>query len=203
MTKPAVLFDFGGVFMKTVNYRPRRLWDERLGLPHGSVEQIVHGSPSWRAVQTGQLDVESYWADVGKQLGLDADDVYQLASDFFSGDQLDLDLVEYSRSLRQRGYSVALLSNDSPTLTDKLRTLRISDLFDPTVISAQIGVMKPDAKAFQAALERLGRPATEVIFVDDLEANVDGARKLGIHAIHYTTTPALQAALENKLKSGL
>ncbi len=192
MTKPAVLFDFGGVFMKTVNHRPRQLWDERLGLPHDSVRQIVHGSLSWRAAQTGELDVKSYWADVGKQLGLNANDLSKLEIDFFSGDELDLDLVEYARSLRQRGYTVALLSNDSPALADKLHTLHISDLFDPTVISALIGVMKPDPKAFQITLERMGRPASEVIFVDDMDANVEGARKLGIHAIHYTTTPALR-----------
>ena len=75
----AVIFDFGGVFMKTSDYQPRHRWDERLGLPHGSVERVVHGSESWRAAQKGQLSMEAYWQDVAQQLHLTSDDVRQLA----------------------------------------------------------------------------------------------------------------------------
>jgi putative hydrolase of the HAD superfamily len=200
MSKRAILFDFGGVFMKTVDYTPRHTWDDRLGLTHGSVEHIVHGSESWRAAQTGQMSISDYWADVAQQLGLDQNDIATLANDYFSGDELDLELVEYTRHLRAKGHAVALLSNDSFALTDKLSKLGIADLFDPLIISAQIGVMKPDSRAFQTALDRLKRPAEAVIFIDDIPANIEGARKLGIHSIHYTTTMALQTALEPLLE---
>jgi putative hydrolase of the HAD superfamily len=197
--KTAILFDFGGVFMKTVNYNPRHTWDERLGLGHGSVERIVHGSESWRAAQRGEMSVEDYWADVGRQLGLDKTVVASLAHDYFSGDELDLALVNYARHLQTQGYPIALLSNDSPALADKLQNLGISDLFNPAIISAHIGVMKPETKAYMTALEQLGRSPGEVIFIDDMPANVEGARQVGIHAIQYTTTPALQALLASLL----
>jgi putative hydrolase of the HAD superfamily len=200
MLKRAVIFDFGGVFMKTLDYRPRHAWDERLGLPLGTVERIVHGSDSWRAAQTGNLSVEAYWADVAQQLGLNADNIASLAQDYFSGDQLDLSLVEYARTLRANGHTIALLSNDSPALSDKLFTLGIADLFNPLIISAHIGVMKPDPRAYHAVLDKLARPADETIFIDDMPANIDAAHNLGIHAIHYTTTSALQKALEPILR---
>jgi HAD superfamily hydrolase (TIGR01509 family) len=95
---------------------------------------------------------------------------------------------------------VGLLSNDSSALLDKLRTLEIDDLFDPLVISAVIGVMKPDARAFHVVLDRLKCSAERVIFVDDMPANISGAKAVGIHGIHYTTLPVLQKALEPLLK---
>jgi putative hydrolase of the HAD superfamily len=199
--KRAIIFDFGGVFMKTLDYRPRHRWDARLELPPGSVERIVHGSESWRQAQRGEISPEAYWDDVSQQLKLSSDDLRQLIVDFFNGDRLDTDLVAYARQLRADGHPIALLSNDSPALAGKLQALGIANLFDPLVISALIGVMKPDPRAYQAVLNALERAPAEAVFIDDLPANVEGARALGIPALHYTTTPALQAELPSLLET--
>jgi epoxide hydrolase-like predicted phosphatase len=193
--KRAVIFDFGGVLMKTINQHPRHAWDDRLGLAHGSVEKVVHGGESWRRAQTGEMLVEDYWSDVARQLHLIKADVEQLAQDYFSADRLDDDLMDYIRELRNDGYSVALLSNDSPSLSDKLRGLGIVDLFDPLVISGSTGVMKPNAAAYQAILSALGRPPAETVFIDDMPANVAGAQAVGMHAIRYVDGMDLRAAL--------
>lgn len=182
--------------MRTVNYTPRHRWDERLHLPAGSVEKIVHGSESWRLAQLGRLPLADYWDDVKRQLQLSAADVTQLALDFYSGDQLDFELVSYIRRLKQDGHPIALLSNDSPALLDKLHTLHISDLFEPLVISAFIGVMKPDARAYQITLNKLKCRADEAVFIDDMPANLTGAAAVGLRTIHYTTVASLQAALQ-------
>ena len=182
--------------MKTRDYHPRHAWDERLSLPHGSVERVVHGSQSWRQAQTGQMSLSDYWADVARQLQLTKAQVEQLAEDFYSGDQLDDNLLYYIRQLRAEGYSVALLSNDSPALSTRLHDLGIKAYFDPIVISGNIGVMKPDPRAYQAALDALQRPAHETIFIDDLPANIEGAAALGIHAVHYVDGMDLESTLQ-------
>jgi epoxide hydrolase-like predicted phosphatase len=194
--KRAVIFDFGGVLMKTIDHSPRHRWDERLGLTQGSVERVVHGSASWRQAQTGALSVAAYWADVARQLGISAADTAQLAEDFYSGDHLDAEMLALVERLCADGHPVALLSNDSPALRSKLATLGIAALFDPLVISGEIGVMKPDARSYQAALDGLRLPAFQTVFVDDMPANIAGAQALGIHGLHYTTTAALLTALE-------
>jgi len=191
--KCAVVFDFGGVLMKTIDYSPRHAWDQRLGLPEGSVERVVHGIPEWRAAQTGTLSLADYWQAVAQHLNLDQDLVNQLAEDFYSGDMLDTTLINYVNTLRQNGHPVALLSNDSPALKDRLRTLGIDHLFDPLVISACIGVMKPDPAAYQAVLQ--GRSPENAIFIDDLPANIEGARALGITSVLYTAGMDLPATL--------
>lgn len=192
----AVVFDFGGVFMRTVDYSWRHAWDERLGLAQGSVERVVHGSASWRRAQLGQTSLDDYWADVAGQLHITPTAVAELAVDFFQGDVLDRGLVEYTESLRRRGHPVALLSNDGPALPDKLRRLGIAELFDPLVVSAQIGVMKPDAGAYQAVLAGLGCAPGEAVFIDDMPANVAGAQAIGMLVLRYTTLETLQAGLE-------
>ncbi len=194
--KRALIFDFGGVFMKTVDHEPRLYWDRRLNLSPGSVERIVHGSESWRQAQLGLISLNDYWADVAGQLAITPDETQQLAHDFYSGDQLDTEMVALAQQLRANGHPVALLSNDSLALLNKLQGLGIVDLFNPLVVSAQIGVMKPDPRSYQTVLDRLQRPAPEAIFIDDMPANIAGATALTIRGIHYTTTEALKAALQ-------
>ncbi|MGQ9887831.1 MAG: HAD family hydrolase [Aggregatilineales bacterium] len=193
--KRAVVFDFGGVLVRTVDYTPRHAWDDRLGLPRGSVERVVHGSHAWREAQLGRLTPEQHWAQVAAELGLDAPLLAQFRRDYFSGDQLDADLVALIQALRASGHTVGLLSNDTLDLHQRLRALGIAALFDPLLISARLGAMKPDPAAYRALLAALGRPPDEVIFVDDLPANAAGAQALGIHAVRYTAGMDLCAAL--------
>ena len=194
--KRAVIFDFGGVLVKTLDYRPRHTWDERLNLPHGSVEKIVHGSYIWRNVLLGRVSLDDYWAEIARQLRLDDEAVQQLAHDYYSGDRLDDDLIAYIRELREHGHTVALLSNATTALEEELRVLQIADLFDPTIISAYIGAIKPDPAAYQAALAALHRPADETIFIDDMPDNIAAAQALGIQGIRYVADMDLRAALE-------
>lgn len=191
----AVIFDFGGVLMKTVDHTPRLRWDARLGLPPGSVERVVHGSESWLRAQSGQLSTSAYWADVAAQLGLTADAVTQLAEDFYSGDQLDTTLIAIIHRLRADGHTVGLLSNDTAELLEKLTRLAVANVFSPLVISAQIGVMKPDIRAYQAVLQRLALPPDHVIFIDDRLENIAGARQAGLIGIHYVDGMDVAAAL--------
>lgn len=188
--------------MKTADHAPRLAWDERLGLPHGSVERVVHGSDAWRQAQTGLIPVEQYWQDVAATLKLNGADLAALRRDFYAGDRLDAALAGLLRRYRAEGFQIALLSNDSTELDAKLHALGITDLFDPLIISAHIGVMKPDARAYEITLERLGRPAPETIFVDDMPANIAAASALGIHALRYVAGMDLAGALEPLLSVG-
>jgi epoxide hydrolase-like predicted phosphatase len=54
------------------------------------------------------------------------------------------------------------------------------------IISAEIGVMKPDERIYQIALEKLGVKPSESVFLDDFPKNVEGAIAVGMQAIHFT-----------------
>ena len=57
------------------------------------------------------------------------------------------------------------------------------ELFDAVVVSCEVGCRKPDAEMFNHVTDRLGVAPDSVVLVDDLEANVDGARRAGWHGI--------------------
>ncbi len=182
--------------MRTHDYAPRRMWDERLGLAPGSVERVVHGIEEWRQAQLGLISPEVYWQAIAQRLGLSDQEVATLRRDFYSGDRLDEELIALIRNLRAQGVRIGLLSNNTPNLRRELADLGLDNLFDACTISAEIGVMKPAAAAYQAILSRLGVLPRWALMVDDAAENVAGARAVGMQAIHFTPQTDLLAALE-------
>jgi epoxide hydrolase-like predicted phosphatase len=191
----AFLFDFGGVIVRTEDSSVRYAWDERLGLPHGSVERAVHHSDLWIQAQLGRVSEAAYWRGVAELLYMHGEDVEALRKDYFSGDRLNYRLIELIRELRAKDYPVGLLSNESLALESRLHALGIRDLFDHVFVSAQIGVMKPDTTAYRVALQALNVRPQDVLFVDDTLADVRAAQALGMRTILFRPETDLRAEL--------
>lgn len=181
----AAIFDWGGVLMRTEDHSFRLAWDARLGLAPGSVEQVVHGIPEWRQAQRGEISSAAYWQAVAQQLGLTAEETLALRSDFYSGDRLDKELIMLIQKLRESGIRTGLLSNNTPDLRDEMRALKLDGIFDAVVISAEIGVMKPEPAAYHAILDALNTVPQQAILIDDFEDNVAGAQAVGMQAVHF------------------
>jgi len=197
----AVIFDVGGVLVRTEDPAPR----ERLAAEHGlSVKElydIVFGSDTWGLVQLGSITSDDHWQAVGHRMGLvrpDGANAFRAA--FFAGDRLDRELLDLIRQLRAR-YKIALLSNAPGNLRHWIvREWEVPvNTFDEIVVSAEEGIMKPDPEIYCIALDRLGVLPQEAIFVDDFVENVEAARALGIKAIHFTSPEALRTELDSLL----
>lgn len=199
MADQAVIVDWGGVLMRTDDRAPREAWNARLDLDSGAVEAAIFNSKAWQAVQLGRAEPDALWQAVGENLGLSPDDLVALRRDFFSGDRLDIDLIALLRDLRARGIKIGLLSNNSLDVLDEIKTLGIEDTFDAVIISAEVGIMKPDPAIYRTALDILHVEAANAVFVDDFPANVEGAQAVGMAAVHFTPDLDLRAALEKWL----
>ncbi len=191
----ALIFDFDGVIVRTEDYSPRHAWDARLGLPIGSVERAVHHSDLWVQAQLGRISEAAYWRGVAELLYMRGDDISQLRRDYFSGDRLNYRVLDYIRELRQQGYAVAMLCNESLQLENRLRELGIRDLFEPVLVSAQIGVMKPDPTAYRVALHELRVAPRDAVLIDDTLANVRSAQTMGMQAILFRPETNLREEL--------
>lgn len=194
----AVIFDVGGVLVRTHDWTGRQRWERDLALQPGRAEWLVfHSEPGLQA-QMGQLTEAALWQAVAAELGLDPARLAAFRDDFWAGDALDGELVAYIRSLRP-AYQTAIISNFNDSLRDSLeRTYPIAGAFDLIVVSAEENVMKPDERIYHLTLERLGRRPAEAVFVDDSLPNVEAARSVGMHALHYRPgldVPAALAAL--------
>ncbi len=95
--------------------------------------------------------------------------------------------VALLRRLRARGQRVHALSNFAHEKFDlATQTYPFLREFDVAVISGREGVAKPDRRIFEILVERVGRPASELLFVDNSLRNVEAARAFGIDTVHYT-----------------
>lgn len=191
----AVIFDVGGVLIRTHDHSHRRRWEERLGLDEGQSEAIVFGGEMGTKAQSGEISEEALWEWIGRRLALEGKTLRAFRRDFWAGDVLDEALVAYIRSLRP-AYQTAIISNATDNLRYVLSEVRnIADAFDVIVGSAEEKVMKPEPAIFHRTLERLGSEPEEAVFIDDSPPNVAGARSLGMHAIHFRTGMDVPAAL--------
>jgi epoxide hydrolase-like predicted phosphatase len=193
----AVIFDFGGVLMRTADPRPRWELERRLELAPGGTYEAVFGNPLWDQVQLGRASSEELWADIGQRLGLNAEEVAEFRQTFRAGDRLDEELVALIRHLRDEGYRTALLSNAPAGLSQRLVELGIDDAFELVLVSGEEGLMKPDPAIFELALQQLGIAAEETIFVDDFRENVAAAQRVGLVATWFRGLPLLRRRLRS------
>lgn len=199
----AVIWDLGGVLLRTEDFTSRQALADRMGKPRFELENLVFDNDSGDRAQLGEISVDEHWENIRRILGLDEAGIGEFRWQFWEGDRLDVALVDYIRSLRGR-YKTGLLSNAFSDLRRVVTsTLKISDAFDEMVISAEIHLMKPDPRIYQYALQRLGVAPQEAVFIDDIWRNVEGARSLGMYAIHFRGTTQARADLEQLLNGGV
>jgi putative hydrolase of the HAD superfamily len=143
---------------------------------------------------------------VWEQLDLDPEEGQALMHDFWRGDRLDDALIEYIRGLKS-AYQVGLITNAWPEVRRQIeRQWRIDDAFHEMVISAEVGMAKPDPRIYQLMIEKLGVEANASIFIDDFEENVAAAIALGMHGIRFDhreqTIQAINRLLETQQPAG-
>jgi epoxide hydrolase-like predicted phosphatase len=192
----AIIFDIGGVLVRTTDYSGRRMWEHRLGLAQGELEALVFESEMGTKAQSGQITDEALWQWIAETLRLDqeAGELYQA---FWGGDTLNQPLLDLIRRLRPR-YQTAIISNATDALRLTLtKRYAITELFDLIVGSAEEKVVKPDRRIYEYTLQRLGRRPEEAVFIDDSASNVAGAREVGMFAIHYNSTVDVAAGLKS------
>jgi len=199
MTIKAIIFDLGGVLLRTTDFTPREQLAARLGMSRNELEELIFGGESGDQAQRGEITVQQHWANLAAQMHCSGKVLNTLVEEFFAKDELDLSLVDYVRLLRA-SYKTGLLSN----AFDDLRQIiterwHFEDAFDDMIISAEVGLVKPDARIFHLAVEQLGVDANQTVFVDDMQRNIEGAKNVGLVGIHFQNPLQVRHDLDNLL----
>ena len=184
MSIKAVFFDLGGVIVRTEYQAPRQHLAERLGMEYDDLVKIVFDSESGYQASIGAVTPATHWESILKRLKRPAAELESIRHEFFAGDVIDRTILDFLRSLRGK-YKTGLISNAWGDLREYLLREKMDDAFEHMVISAEVGVVKPNAKIFQVALEQAGVKPKEMVFVDDFAVNIEGCEKLGIKGIHF------------------
>jgi putative hydrolase of the HAD superfamily len=97
-------------------------------------------------------------------------------------------------------YRTGLISNAWREIRQDIENeWRIADAFDDLIISAEVGLAKPDPRIYQLALKGLGVEAGQAIFVDDFLENLEAAFALGMHPVHFRNRTQAQQQVESLL----
>jgi epoxide hydrolase-like predicted phosphatase len=196
----AVYFDFGGVIARTEFQAPRQHLADRLKVEYEDLVKAVFESESARQAGLGVITEEQHFANVMRSLHLPLSDARSFADEFFSGDVTDLELLDLARSLRKT-HKVGLISNAWSGLRAWMTGRKMADAFDALVISAEVKIAKPDPRIYHLALEKLGVQPGEAVFLDDFKENVEGARAVGMQAIHFMEPKTAITELLSLLKN--
>ena len=182
-----------------VDDRSRLKLAEQLGVSLSRLDGLVYFSDTAQKASRGEIRVKEHWEAVGKALGIHLEDMPVFLEQYWSADDVNWELLDYIGSLRPR-YKVGLLSNAWDDLRQTMHTRwNIDGLFDDMVLSAEVGIVKPDPRIFHLSVERLGVQPAEAIFIDDISTNVEAAQQEGLAAIEFLDTRQTLAELQSIL----
>ena len=189
-----MLFDFGGVLTTPV-------WDSfsafcrSEGLDPDAIKNLFRSDPEaladLRGLETGAVTEAEFERTFGARLGLSDPD--GLIDSMFEGMKPLEPMVDAVREIRESGLLTGLVSNSWSTAHYDRALL--AELFDAVVISAEVGLHKPQPGIYRLAAERLGVAPGRCLFVDDLQENCEGAEAVGMTAIRHRSPPETIARL--------
>lgn len=181
----AVIFDVGGVLLRTMDKAPRTALAEKYGLTYEEMDEAVFGSESAKQAGVGAISEEEHWQSVARRFRLTSEEMPAFRANFWGGDRLDRVLLDFIRSLRP-GVKTAVLSNAWSNAREVvIGQYEMTDAFDVIIFSAEARLAKPDPEIFRLVLKELGSRPEEAVFVDDVPENVAAARALGMHGIVF------------------
>jgi epoxide hydrolase-like predicted phosphatase len=193
-----LLVDFGGVLTTSV-------WDSFAAfcrdksLAEDAVLRMFREDPAalaeLRELETGRISEDEFERRFAERLGLD--DATDLIDSMFRGMKPSEPMVAAVRAARASGVHTGLVSNSWSTSHYDRELL--DQLFDIAVISAEVGLHKPQPEIYLLASQRLRVEPSRCVFVDDLRENCAGAEAVGMTAILHLDVAATVARLEELL----
>ncbi|MCX6080853.1 MAG: HAD family phosphatase [Chloroflexi bacterium] len=199
MSIKAIYFDLGGVILRTEDKSSRTNLAAEFGMNYDEIDRFVFECKTAALASIGKMTEEEHWLDVTRRLNLPETAMPRIRDSFFGGDRIDQDIVNLLRSLRNT-HKTGLISNAWNGLRAWIIDQKFADVFETMIISAELGIAKPDARIYQFALEQLDVEAGQAIFVDDVEKNIAASKSLGMHGVLFRTSQQARAEIDQLLK---
>jgi putative hydrolase of the HAD superfamily len=200
MTAPFIFFDLGNVllfFDREIGFRKLAALS---GISADLVKSVIFDSGLLWKYETGELSSREFYQAYchSTETRPDYDAFHSQGSDIF---WLNSRIVPVVMQLAQAGHRLGLLSNICEAHWDFVSRGRfavVSSIFPIAVLSYRVGALKPSPMIYGAAAEAAGVKPTDVLFFDDIEGHVAGARSVGFDAVLYTSVPALVDELRKR-----
>ena len=180
----SIVFDLGGVM---IDFDPRSYLVDRLcnAETEEEVYDLTFGSEEWKLLDAGlisRFDGNHRMLEKARAAGR-AFEVQGVLDDWLHILRPRHRMEELVRRLKSHGYCVYYLSNIPEDVLALLMERDFQGLFDGGVASCEVHVNKPDPRIYQALLDKYGLKASESVFIDDRQDNVQAAFELGFVGI--------------------
>jgi glucose-1-phosphatase len=192
----AILFDLGNVLIDIDFYRCARIWGSQAGIPADTLASRFRIDGAYRAFECGKIDAPAYYKALRRQLGINlSDDVMREGWNAIIRDEKP-GIRDCLKRLAPR-YPMYILTNTNPeheaiwTQTHR----ELLSYFKNIFVSSRMGCRKPDAVTYQKVARSIGLPCARILFFDDAEENVQGARKAGMHAIRVDSPNTIDQSI--------
>jgi putative hydrolase of the HAD superfamily len=205
----AIVSDFGGVLTTPLVESFMAFQDqtgittETLGKAMQAATETNGGENPLFEMERGEITEDSFLALLTEHLEPllgHHPEMHRFREIYFEALQPNPAMIELVRELKGEGYRMAMLTNNVREWEPLWRSmLPVDEIFETVVDSGFVGCRKPESKIYALTLERLREPAEACLFVDDVLINCEGARKAGLHAVHFQDNeqaiPEIRAAL--------
>jgi putative hydrolase of the HAD superfamily len=193
----ALLFDLGGVIIQIDFGRAIAHWATASSRPVATIQSRFSMDDAYCRHERGEIDAKEYFAALRSSLGVDLSD-----AELIEGwNSIYLGVVPGVMPLLQRlreripTYAFTNSNRTHQPVTQRLYAEPLA-CFHKVFSSCDLGLRKPDREAFEAIAEEIKTPLSRILFFDDTLANVEGARAIGMPAVHVRGLPDIAAAVD-------
>jgi len=203
----AVVFDFGGVLITPITTLLAEVatWHDvsmvsMLDVLMGPRETSTSDHP-WHRAERGELATSEMQREVvpfaeAAGLTLRGDEYQRVLSGEFTVHDAVVDRIV---RLHDEGYLLGLLTNSFVEFREHLESRIDFSMFDVVVDSSEVGHRKPEPAIYELTTSRLGVRASEILYLDDFAANLEGARAAGWRTIHVVDVESALRELDATL----
>jgi epoxide hydrolase-like predicted phosphatase len=182
-TIKSVIFDWGGVLIDDPAPGLMQYCAKALKV---SKEDYIKAHGKFEAdFQKGLIREDTFWESICGELNVPKPKNPSLWAEAFEAAYVPRkSMFSMAASLQENGYRTAVLSNTEVPAMQHFHKQRY-DMFDIAVFSCLEGVKKPDRKIYEITLKKLGCGHEKVIFIDDKQEYIDGAKEVGINTVLF------------------
>ena len=193
----AVIFDWGGVLIENPTEGILRYCREILGIGTGCMLAAYRKLIPY--FQEGKISEEEFWKGVRRRTGAKGGLPASLWLEAFEHSYVEKeDVFAVAHAIHGRGCRTGILSNtEKPS-----RPIMERDsyrIFDPVVLSWEVGSAKPQGRIFEVLIETLSMDPSEILLIDDVAANITAAKDLGLRGLLFTDAETLKSNLASLL----
>ncbi|PNH90659.1 HAD family hydrolase [Vibrio diazotrophicus] len=192
-----VVFDIGNV---VVRWSPLEIIRLTFG-DNNAVEEkakSIFQSETWLRLNKGQITENDAKAQYKEALGLTELECERL---FYYVKQTQILIhgsVDLIKRCKSAGLNVLALTDNVHEIVSHLKnTYTFWELFDGAIVSADVGLLKPQPEIYQTLLSQYELKASQTVFIDDMPYNVKGAESVGIAAIQFENVSQCEQALRS------